>query len=245
MNLIRRSNRPARHLLVAAPLLLLLALAGCQTARMPVPDTLSAAPRMVVQGRQGLRINQRLRFGPFEAHEVSRSWTRGRGLQVLTVSENRRRQRYAFTLRESGQDHWRVECEVTLLTQGLEAGGVEITPINRSRLECQLQSLADPSERWNLELAERHERPLAGAVRGGGRALEVQGTNRLDHGYPTDRTTGYEIAERGRHLAAVEVINSGAVWLQPDLDPAQRSLLSAVAAAMLLLEDLRESLSGS
>jgi hypothetical protein len=40
----------------------------------------------------------------------------------------------------------------------------------------------------------------------------------------------------------VETLNSGAVWMGPDLEPAQRQIVAAAASALLLLEDLRGSL---
>ncbi|MBA2244924.1 MAG: hypothetical protein H0W11_08200 [Gemmatimonadetes bacterium] len=227
---------------LALAFLLPLALGACQTAQMRLPETLTSAQRMPVEGRQGWKLNERLRFGPFEAHEVRRSWTRGRDGRVLMASGSQRDQRYSFTLREGGEDQWRAECQAALSVVSIDVGVVEIEPTNRSALDCRLQSLHEPSEYWQLVLTESRERPLSGALRGRESTLGVKGTNRFERGLPTQMTTGYEIAEADRTLAAVEVVNSGAVWLQPDLDPARRKLLSATAAALLLLEDLRETL---
>ncbi len=223
-------------------LLLPLAVGACQSAQMRLPETLTSAERMPVEGRQGWKLNERLRFGPFEAQDVRRSWTRGRDGRILMASGSRRDQRYSFTLREGGQDHWRADCQADLAVVSIDVGVVEIEPANRSALDCRMQSLREPQEYWRLVLTESREHPLSGTLRGNGNALEVKGTNRLEQGLPTQMTTGYEIAEAERTLAAVEVVNSGAVWLQPDLDPARRILLSAAAAALLLLEDLRETL---
>lgn len=241
------SNRNSswRHPVSLMGVTMIALLGACQTAQMPVPETLAAAPRMNVQGRQGWKIDQRLRFGPYEANDVSRSWTRGGDIQVRTVSASGRRQNYAFTLREGGQERWRVECDANLVRAGIEVGGVEVEPLSRSALECRLNSLDGAAGPWFLTLTEQHERPLAGTVRSDTRTLQVQGTNRLERSLPAGYTTGYEIGAQGGTLAAVEVVNAGAVWLQPGLDPVQSSLLSAVAAALLLLEDLRETLASS
>lgn len=233
--------RPLTLLCVLLPL----ALGACQTAQMQLPQTLAAAQRMPVEGRQGWKLNERLHFGPFEAHDVRRSWTRGRDGRILVVSGSRRDQRYSFVLREGGQDHWRAECQAGLAVVSIDAGVVEIEPTNRSALDCRMQSLREPAEYWQLVLAESRERPLSGTMRGRETTLEVKGTNRFERGLPTQMTTGYEIADAQRTLAAVEVVNSGAVWLQSDLDPARRNVLSAAAAALLLLEDLRETLPDS
>lgn len=39
-----------------------------------------------------------------------------------------------------------------------------------------------------------------------------------------------------------EVINAGAVWLSPDLDPALRAPVTAAISALLLFEELRKTL---
>lgn len=223
-------------------LTLLVLLPACQTARMPVPETLAASERMPVQGRQGWKLNQQIRFGPFETSEVQRSWTRGRDLRVLAYERNNRRQQYSFTLREAAQDRWRVTCAATLLARTIHTPVVDVEPTNRSALHCSLRSLEGSGEVWELMLHEQRERPLAGTLTRDGATLRVLGTNRLDRALSTSATTGYEIQENGRVLGAVEVINDGAVWLRGDVAPGSRSLVSATSAALLLLEDLRETL---
>lgn len=241
MNTIESSSRsPLRPLGAAA--VLLAVLAACQAARTPLPEGLRAAPRMHVEGRQGWKIDQRLRFGPYEAHPVDRSWTRGRDVRVLTVGRSRRRQRYAFTLREQGREPWRVECEAFLRTRSVDLGVVQVEPENASALDCRLRPLGGVGEEWWMVLDEEGERPLRGTLQDGERVLDVVGTNRLERALPVRSTTGYRIAEEERDLAAVEVVNDGAVWLDPGLTPAERSPLAAATAALLLLEDLRETL---
>jgi hypothetical protein len=237
-----RGPAPRPWPILLAALLLLPALGGCSTARMPVPAGLEAAPRLDVQGRQGMRIRQQLRFGPYETHELQRSWTLGRDLSVRPVSASGRRQRFEFTLREEGRPIWRADCQATLVRAGATVGGVEIDPLDRSTLECRLDGAGDTGEHWNLSMSEQYERPLAGAARQGAATVEVRGTNRLDGALSAAQTTGYEITEGGRALAAVEVVNDGAVWLRPDLGAERRGMLAALAAALLLVEELRETL---
>jgi hypothetical protein len=73
--------------------------------------------------------------------------------------------------------------------------------------------------------------------------ITVQGTNRLAGTFlPLGETSGYSFAAAGKTLAAVEVINNGAVWLAPDLDPALRGPVTAAIASLLLFEELRKTL---
>jgi hypothetical protein len=237
-------TEPLHHGISAAwrPVALALALpllSGCQTARMPIPDTLVASERMPVSGRQGLQINQRLRFGPYEAHQVRRSWTRGRDRGASTIAtQYERRQEYRFTLREAGEDHWFVACHAAALTVSIEILSVDVRPTDESTLYCNLQLLSDPSTSWTLELRETRDRPLSGTLTGGER-LAVVGTNRVDRALSMGETTGYEFRGNDEVLGAVEVLNRGAVWLRADLNPDGRRVIAGASAALLLLEDLR------
>jgi hypothetical protein len=220
-----------------------LSLPGCQTARLPLPETLSTAERMPVSGRQGFRIKQRLRFGPYQAHRVTRSGTQGRDRGTTeTARETERRQTYAFTLREGEQDYLYVACHASLARVLIETGVIDLHPADESALYCNLQPLDDASAAWELDLRETLGRPLAGTLSYRDVRIDVAGTNRLERGLPMGSTTGYDFRDGDEAVGAVEVINSGAVWLGENLGPERRRLLAASAAALLLHEDLRESL---
>jgi hypothetical protein len=218
-------------------------LAACQAARMPLPDDLAEAERLVVSGRHGLRFNQRLRFGTYETDRVSRTGTRGRERGMAESAQQRdRRQAYRFTLLENGQAHWFVACEIRLTNVRFDLVVVEVHPTDESGLYCNVQSLADSSHAWELDLQERRGRPLAGTLALGDEQLDVIGTNELRGSLPLGATSGYQITAGQEVLGSVEVVNRGAVWLHRDLDPERRRVLAAVAAALLLLDDLRETL---
>lgn len=217
-------------------------LAGCQAARMPVPPALSASERLAVQGRQGLKIREHVRFGPYEAVEIDRSWTRGSDLQVQAYEGNRRKQQYTFVLREGDASRWHVSCEAFLRKHTIRTKVVDVELEDRSALDCDIRAAGDASGAWTLALAENQERPLEGDLTNGDERLRVRGTRRLQKGLPAETTTGYEVLAAGRAVAAVEVINAGAVWLDASAARERQGLLSATAAALLLLEDLRAHL---
>jgi hypothetical protein len=226
---------------VTLAVLLVAVLPACRTARMELPATLSSAERMGVEGRQGLQVRQRIRFGRYETHELRRSWTGTRDRGATAVARQRdRRQEYSFTLREAGEGVWTVSCLSHLRTLTIDARVVEVRPTDESALYCNLQSLRDPAEAWELDLRERRERPLSGTLRRGGERLAIVGTNRLENALPTGSTSGFEIRAGERAVGAVEVINSGAVWLGVEGSDERRSLLAAAAAALLALEDPRQ-----
>jgi hypothetical protein len=243
----RHSHTLSRRAWLRSTLLLaILGLPGCQLARMPLPDGLAASERMAVSGRQGLLVRQRLQFGPYEVHQVSRSWTRGRDRgSTSSALHSERRQTYRFTLREDGTDHWHVACHASVNRFRIDAVVVDVHATDESALYCNLQSAEDATSAWELDLRERQERPLSGAMTLHTGRVEIIGTNRLEKSLPMGDTTGYEFRAEGHVVGAVEVINNGAVWLRPDVDPDRRRLLAAAAAVLLLLEDLRTSLQES
>lgn len=260
-----RYRRPAWMGRPFALVALLSLLAACQSARMPLPDELSGGETWPVQGRQGWKLQERLHFGPYAAENVDRSWTRGRDLEVMIYERNRRKQTYSFTLAEQGSAVWHADCSTSLDRRTVHTSDVDLEFEDRSRLDCELAE-AGGSARWLLVLGERYADPLEGRLyedlggitdgtagsrgptgthRGadiGPSSFQVRGTKALDGGLPSGTTSGYLIESGTGAVAAVEVVNNGSVTLRPTLDPAQRSLLSAAAAALLLLEELRSVL---
>lgn len=213
---------------------------GCGSARLEIPPALDTAPRLAVSGRLGWMNTRTLRFGEWTAGEVDRTWTRARDIRVVGFERNRRRQSFAFTLTGDGTSQLRVECEASLVVRGLNVVGPGFGLDDSSSLECDIGRLEDESTRpWRLHLADEGSRPMAGTLEGGDAKWDVTGTNQVAGGaLPATVTTGYHVTRDGRAVAAVEVMSDGAVWLAPG-DAAERALLAAVAAALLLAEDLR------
>ncbi len=84
---------------------------------------------------------------------------------------------------------------------------------------------------------------MQGTLSQGNQVLAVRGTNRLaGTPFPLGDTSGYVFEAGGRTIAAVEVINNGAVWLSPGLDPALCGPVTAAISALLLFEELRATL---
>lgn len=215
---------------------------GCATARMELPADMAAVEPIAVQGRQGFRVREGLRFGGYSAVDVRRSWTSGRDVRIDAYAREQRAQEYGFTLRENDVPRWTVECEARVFVQGVEVVGVDVLKDDRSSLDCQLEP-AGGGDGWRLGLEEERERPLSGALSGPDGRYDVVGTNHIEGGVvPASQTTGYELRSGERVVGAVEVISGGAVRLRPELGAPERTLLAAAAAALLLLEDLRATL---
>lgn len=219
-------------------------LSGCvSTAQMAVPPALVNAPAWPVSGRQGWTINQELSFGPYRVHSIRRSWTRGSDLKLDRYEQSRRRQTFRFTLAAHGRDLLEGEFQSSLRRRAVEVA-VDVELQNRSELVGQLRVLGEGSPAtWTVQLWEDRETPLAGSVGSGAQVLRVLGTTRLEGSpLPLDATSGYTLALGDRELAAVEVVGNGTVRFAEGGDPAWHPVLAGTAAALLLAEELRNTL---
>ncbi len=218
--------------------------AGLKEAAMALPAELASAPRLSVQGRQGWKLTERLTFGDFTVTDVQRSLTKGSDLQILFYEGSKRRQTFGFTLNEGGRPLGRGAAATNLHRRALESDdGFAIELRNRSGFSARLVPAAAPNAEWTLELKEKSEKPLEGTLRQGARTIVVSGTNRLaGTRFPLGETSGYVFTLNQRPIAAVEVINDGAVWLATDIAPDVRIAVAHAAAALLLFEELRATL---
>jgi hypothetical protein len=103
-----------------------------------------------------------------------------------------------------------------------------------------MRARADQDRKWRMLIEESNDRPMNGTLTTDDRAIHVVGTNRIAGGIvPVAGASGYEFRDGTTTVAAVEVINDGRVWIQT---PRDEALLAAAAAGLLLLEDLRATL---
>jgi hypothetical protein len=122
---------------------------------MRLPDELARATRLPVQGRQGWKHIERLKFGDYAVHEVQRSLTKGSDLQILFYEGSKRRQTFGFTLSEGNMPLWRGAAATNLHRRALESDdGFEIELRNKSGFAVRLSPVAATDKTWTLELTE-------------------------------------------------------------------------------------------
>jgi hypothetical protein len=231
-------SRTARSSVIVS---LALVLAGCGSARMELPQALEGAERLAVEGRGGLKQARDIRFGPYEAVGIQRSWTKGSGWSVgagrLGGGSDRAKQTYAFTLAESGREHGRVECEARGSRGRLGVRSVDIDLASDEGLHCTL-GLVEGAVAWELTLHSNRDRHLEGELVAGEDRYRLVGSGSGGRMTPAN-TYGYELRSGDRVLAAVETVSKGAVWLAPDVNEAARPALAAAAASLLLYQKVK------
>lgn len=220
-------------------------LAAAREATMALPEALSGADRLVVSGRQGWKIIETLQFGDVRIFDVERSFTRGGDLGLLFYQGSKRRQAFGFSVLEGGGPRWQGAAVTNLRRRSLvgDGGSVSIDLKDKSGFAANLAPADRPDEVWVLEMSERGERSLKGTLRHADALFTVKGTDRLaGTRLPLGATSGYVIEWGSQVLAAVEVINRGAVWIAPDIRPEHRGAVVATIASLLLFESLRATL---
>jgi hypothetical protein len=215
--------RGPMRLLLSLSLLLLV---SCATAQIDLP-----AGAYDVTGSNPRRWNQPLSFGEWRTSTVDEGTTRSFLADLDLVQVGKADQAYRMTLNDVF-----IECHTREIVIGRE--GFFLDP-NLGREPLLLCGLDGGGGRSVLALSRtgRVEPTLRGEVRGagGGAALEVRSIHRAGSSLPSSEPFGFEILEGGRRVAAVETINRGRVWIDPDAP--NRDTLAAAAAALLLFRD--------
>jgi hypothetical protein len=219
--------------------------AGCQMARMSVPPNLAAEAReMACRGRQGFKFNEAFTFDPFKVIDVRRSWTTIREWDDRWLNSAKARQKYEFTTLEDGAQLWDGRCAV-----GAEVTNLEFYDFLGNDLQIEMSGIQSllgmlkergAKKPWKLALGQSTgERSLSGILEKDDIRILIQGSHGLAQ-TPLQiyEPSGYILTLKGEAIAAVEVINNGAVWIHPGVTPEMRGVLAAAAAALLLHQDL-------
>jgi hypothetical protein len=205
----------------------LLLLFSCATAQIDLP-----ADAYDVSGSNPRRWNQPLSFGEWRTSSVNEGTTRSFLVDLDIIQAGKTDQAYRMRLNDVD-----VECHTREIAIGRD--GFFLDP-NLGREPLLVCGLDEAGGRTVLALSRtgQVEPTLRGELRGveGGPALEVRSIHRAGSSLPSGEPFGFEILENGRRVAAVETINRGRVWIDPNAP--NRDTLAAAAAALLLFRDV-------
>ena len=231
-----------------------LALSGCQVAHMALPQNLqSESSELTVEGRSLLFFGNSFDFAPYQVTDVNRGWTKGKGFSISSetseFSSSEAKQKYEFSVNESGRATWEVQCATgadwsQLETEGFFGGGFAIEFSSNKQLVCILKQAGSEklSKLIMAQSASSNETALQGIMTDGTTRIDVSGTHKLDTTtLQVSTPTGYIFHIQGRPVGAVEVINKGTVWLNNSVTPETRSALAATSAVLLLYQDINNS----
>jgi hypothetical protein len=224
--------------------LLLMPLAGCQSARMAVPADLEArADAYPCSGRGGFSLSEKFSFGPYEVFQVKRGWTR-RTTWTLALYENAKaRQQYEFSLQTPSGRIWQGQAATGVRRENLKssiAGGELTWGLEKNMEYLARLGLPDQPTAWTLTLAEKTADDVPrGVLTDGTRTYQIAGSRNLaGSSIPLMETAGFLLRDGNRLVAAVDLINAGSVFLDRHLPAETRDPLAAAAAALLLYRDI-------
>ncbi len=235
-----------RYFLIVGSLLLLLG--ACQSPDMALSDQrLSQRPAWRVSGRQGFLFRQRLTFGNYATSKVKRGWTRSYNIPFFLHFQGAR-QRLSFT--QFGEDSSVAEVMAVSKFQSKEL------PILRDFFRIALDyensfagviiPSADSSQHWEFlmhSVSGALFREVGGFARNAvDSPITISPVTRFNkaNSWSSPGVLGYEFIQEGKVLGAVELINRGKVWIQPDLDPRQQLIVSSLCSALLLYQNVED-----
>lgn len=232
----RRAPALLPALLLAAVLPLAAGLASCTTATMSVPRSLAGVSPMPVSGANPRAWNRPIEFGPWRSTEVREGLQWSIAPRIFGIEVELKRQPYRMMLEGPEGGELQVECVTRRLAISRDRWSVDPTLGRLPALACGFRDVAT-GEEWSMKLSQGVDR-LAGEIRANGERWPLGSIHRPEGSrIEGPEPLGYEVLEDGRALAAVQVVNRGRIWIQPDLPLQTRDRLAAVAAALLLFDE--------
>ncbi|MFC2156706.1 hypothetical protein ACFLT9_02590 [Acidobacteriota bacterium] len=248
----RTRSKPKGRSLSKIPMILalvtLVSASACQQARFAVPlELINKAHEMPCIGRQGFTFNESFSFGSFRVLDVDRSWTKTTGRGHFWFESSQADQNYEFSIVENDGQIWDIQCAVSADVAKLEIetflGGEFEIEIDSIRSLIGVLANRNGGDAWKLVMGKSSGADLMmGTLRRGNLWIEIDGSRMLSTTpIPISEESGYIFRRHGQILAAVEVINAGAVWIHPSVTSDLRSALAAASAALLLYRDISDN----
>ncbi|MDH3229564.1 MAG: hypothetical protein OEN55_07220 [Alphaproteobacteria bacterium] len=238
------------------PVFAALALGGCQVAHMALPQELQGeTTKLAVEGRALSVFDGTFEFGPYRVTDVHRGWTRVGGHSVSTgaseFSISNAKQKYELSINGPDRPARAVQCATTadwseMETEGFLGGRFGLEFSSDHQLVCTLTEDGG-GQPAKLVMAQSLNRDTAlhGVMVDGATRIDISATHKLDFTpVQVDRPTGYVFHIEGRPVGAVEVMNTGTVWLDDAAPPGTRSALAAASAVLLLYQDIQKAHEG-
>ena len=209
--------------------------AGC-AQRMQVPTELADAVEHPIEGRAGddRFLSNELALGQYRAASISRGWTTsfvardffGKALDEIRAYPQRDSYSFAF---HGTQEEWRAVCTARPQHTALP----NFTPTDTNHLGCACMTEAG-GRAVHIDLASETD-VLRGVMSQPSGSFSIAGTRDLAGTAARARhATGYLVSTNERLIAAIDVLNSGVLWVMPDLPSEQTDAVACAAVALLL-----------
>lgn len=223
------------------------ALGGCSVAHMALPrDSQGELSELPVEGLFLLIVRNSFQFEPYHVTDVHQGWTKAKGWSIAGYSASKAKQKYGFSIDESGRAIRDVQCVSRADWQKMDlenflGSGTSATFGYNRQLLC-IMTKEGGGEPAKLVMAQSaSELIMEGAMTDGDTRIDISVTYMLAQSpLKMGDPTGYLFHIGGRFVGAVEVINEGTVWIHNAVTPETRSALAAASAVLLMSKDIKE-----
>ncbi|MCX2741948.1 hypothetical protein [Pontibacter anaerobius] len=233
--------------LLAAVLAGVLALQGCSVPHMAMESSFrQQAQELPVEGRKVLKPNGNFLIGGYTVANVHRGWKNSGGFNLFGYEYVKSRQRHEFSLMSAQGTTWYVFGASRLHEKNLKSNNgisIRLSP----NLEYYASYFTSPeSGQWHLLTADpghyQDRRRFEGELSNGSTVYTVAPVYKFEgKTLPLPDIVGYEFKNGTEVLGAVQVLNNGKVWLQPNLTEDTRMVLASTIASLLLYEKLHDT----
>lgn len=212
----------------------LVVVTGCTTARMQLdPQLATNAPEQPVSGLSLAQFRKPVTFGPYTAVLTKGGFKRTTNTGIGPYKSSKTKQDFAFTMNGGTPASWAGTC-----SYGTSQRSVLFPVNNDAGLVCTL--VPEGAGGWQLVLASEGKlygpNSLSGTLTDGKANFGVAMVHRLaNSSFSSSEPVGYEIRDAaGVAVAAVQIFNSGQVWIDPRLPVEQQTALATGAMALLV-----------
>ncbi|WP_276498622.1 hypothetical protein [Pontibacter litorisediminis] len=236
-----------RSILLTAVLAGVLALQSCSVPHMAVEPTFKQqAQELPVEGRKTFKPNGNFSIGDYTVGHVQRGWKNSSGFNLLGYENIKEKQRHEFSVRSAQGAEWYVFGASRLHEKNLKSDNgisIRLSP----NLEYYASYFTSPeSGQWRLLTADpghyQDRQRFEGELSNGSKVYTVAPVYKFEgKSLPLPDIVGYEFRAGDQVLGAVQVLNDGKVWLQPNLPGDTRMVLASAMASLLLYEKLHDS----
>ena len=211
------------------PILSAMALAGCATAQMRLPDNLATASRVEFDGIGGWRS------GTYTAGSYAGRYERSsdRLSYFDTVTETRGHSEFTLAGPDVAEA---IEGRCRMRESSLDLGLVEVTT-RPMAYRCEFRASGQPIaaslelQEFNGKAINRYER--RGRLTLAGETIDIRSVHHLaGTSMPVSTPIGYVYEQRGRPVGAVELNGKPALVIEPGASPELRRTLTLAALAL-------------
>ncbi len=220
---------------------------GSCAAHMAMPIELeNDSTKMSVEGRAFSDFSGEFDFGKYHVTNIHRGWTKRSDVTILGSGSSKVEQKYQFSVDESGDNLWTVECVSDAswdhATLGEFLGGkISLESSSDPQLVCKVIGNSNTEVAAIIMSQSYDSIMLQGDVIDGKTNIDISGVDKFStSSLSMGQATGYVFSINQNPIGAVEVINSGNVWISKSTNQEEKSLISVTSAAMLLYQDIKK-----